>query len=99
MAFRLSQGGAAMIYHFQVRTPTHVLLTQAGDFTSLDDARVEASRRSGELLREHADQLWVDQDWQMDVTDERGLILFSILIAAIQSAATSPSKTQGPKAR
>jgi len=78
-----------MNFHFQVRTPTHVLLTEAADLPDLEDARVEAARRVGELLREHAALLWVDNDWQMDVTDDAGLILFVIYITAMKSPATN----------
>ena len=77
-----------MQFHFQVRTDTHVLLTQAASLDSLDEARIEAARRIGELLREHAGLLWRDEEWQMDVTDEAGLILFVIQVSAMLTAAT-----------
>ena len=78
-----------MLFHFQVRTETHVMLTQAAEFRSADDARVEAARRIGKLLHEHAGKLWADEQWQMDVTDDTGLILFVIVVSAMKSAATS----------
>jgi hypothetical protein len=31
-----------------------------------------------EVLRQAASEPWVDQDWQVEVTDERGLGLFSL---------------------
>jgi hypothetical protein len=43
--------------------------------------------RIGKLLTEHAQKLWVDEDWQMDVTDDTGLILFVINVGAMQSSA------------
>ena len=49
---------------------------------------MEAAKRIGQLLHQHAGQLWVDQDWQMDITDELGLILYVIKIAAMRSPAT-----------
>ena len=78
-----------MQFHFQVRTETHVLLTQAAELDSLDAARVEASQRIGDLLRRHAGQLWQDEEWQMDVTDGAGLILFVIQVSASRTAATN----------
>lgn len=84
-----------MIFHYQVRTETHVLLTEVVQLEHLDAARVEASRRVGRLLLEHAGQIWVDEEWQMDVTDEAGLILFVIHISAMLTAATTPAKTPG----
>jgi hypothetical protein len=52
------------------------------------EARVEAAKRIGLLLHAHASKLWVDEDWQMDVTDDTGVILFVITIGAMRSSAT-----------
>ena len=75
------------IFHFRVRTPTHVLITEGADLPDSTAARVEAAKRVGALLRDHAGQRWVDQDWEMDVTNETGLILYVIQISAVGSAA------------
>ena len=53
------------------------------------EARIEAAKRIGLLLHAHASKLWAHEDWQMDVTDDAGLILFVINICAMKSAATS----------
>ena len=76
-------------FHFQVRTETHVLLAEAADLPGATEARVEAARRVGDLLKAHAEQLWVDEDWHMAVTDGTGLILFVIQVSAMRSAATA----------
>jgi hypothetical protein len=65
------------------------MLTVAVDLRGGDEARVEAARRVGVLLQEHAAKLWADENWQMDVTDERGLILFVIYLQASKSPATN----------
>lgn len=52
-------------------------------------ARVEAAKRIGSLLHDHAGQLWADQDWQIDVTDRDGLILYVIQVSALKSATTN----------
>lgn len=75
-------------FHFEVRTPSHVLITEGAELTDSNAARVEAAKRIGALLHDHAGQIWVDQDWQMDVTDASGLILYGIQISAIRSSAT-----------
>ncbi len=77
-----------MQFHFQVRTGTQVMVTEVADLSDADDARIEAAKRIGLLLHAHAGKLWVDEDWQMDVTDEKGLVLFVINISAMRSAAT-----------
>ena len=76
-------------YNFEVRTPSHVMLTEGLELPDRTDARVEAAKRVGQLLHDHAGQLWVDQDWQMDVTDETGLILYVINVSAMRTAATT----------
>jgi hypothetical protein len=63
-------------YHFKVRTDSHVMLSEVVDLPNAEQARIEASRRVGALLTEHAGKIWADQNWQMDVTDNVGLILF-----------------------
>ena len=78
-------------YHFEVRTPSHVMITEGTELANSSAARVEAAKRIGELLHDHAGQIWVDQDWQMDVTDESGLILYVINVSAMRAPATSPS--------
>jgi hypothetical protein len=55
------------------------------DLTAL---RIELARFVGELLKDHAEQVWADEDWRVDVTDERGLILYVMEIQASDSAAT-----------
>jgi hypothetical protein len=81
-------------FHFQIRTETHVLLTEAANLSNTDEARIEAARRIGLLLHEHAGRLWADEDWQMDVTDDAGLILFVIQVSAMKSAATSDNRVR-----
>ena len=80
-------------YHFQVRTQSHVAFTATADLQGAQEARVEAARRIGALLDEHAHQIWVDEDWRLDVTDETGLILFTIQVSVMDSAATMGSKS------
>lgn len=47
------------------------------------------ARFIGELLKEHAQQIWLGQDWRVDVTDEAGLILYVMHVSATNPAATS----------
>ena len=47
------------------------------------------ARFVGELLKDHSTQIWVDEDWRVDVTDDSGLILFVMHISASNTAATN----------
>jgi hypothetical protein len=51
--------------------------------------RIEMARFVGELLRDHAELIWADEDWQVDVTDGAGLILYVIHVSAMKTSATS----------
>jgi hypothetical protein len=76
-------------FHFEVRTETHVMVTEGIELSNDAAARIEASCRIGELLRKHAGQIWIDQDWRMDVTDQNGLILYVIEVSAMKAPAGS----------
>jgi hypothetical protein len=75
-------------FYFAVRTDTHVLHADSVELQGTEEARVEAAKRVGDLLREHAAELWADEDWQMDVTNKAGLILFVINVSAHRTSAT-----------
>ncbi|WP_425265700.1 DUF6894 family protein [Terrihabitans rhizophilus] len=77
------------LFHFQVRTDTHVLATEPLELADTTAVRIEAAKRAGDLLRVHADQIWVDEDWRIDITDDAGLILFVLHISAHRTSATS----------
>jgi hypothetical protein len=75
-------------YNFEVRTQTDVLDTVVVELNDSSAARVEAVKGIGALLHEHAGKLWIDQNWQMDVTNESGPILYVIHVSAMRSTAT-----------
>ena len=92
LAGTAAKGGRLLwmpFFHFQVRTESHVLLTEGAELRGLDEARIEAARRVGDLLKEHAGQIWTDEDWRMDVTNGSGLILFVLSVSALKTSATS----------
>ncbi|MGZ8284345.1 MAG: DUF6894 family protein [Allosphingosinicella sp.] len=77
-------------YNIELRTADRVwetLAVERDDHTAL---RVEMARFVGQLLKDHAQQIWEDQDWRVDVTDEAGLILYVMHIDATDSAAATP---------
>ncbi|MCA1200173.1 hypothetical protein K9B35_19570 [Sphingomonas sp. R647] len=76
-------------YNINVRTDSHIGDTTRIEADDLTQLRVKMARFVGELLREYAELIWADQDWQVDVTNDRGLILYVISVSAMESAATS----------
>ena len=77
-------------YNIEVRTESHVADTTTVELEDLTKLRLEVARFVGELLRDHANQIWLDQDWRVDVTDETGLILFIMNVSAVDAPASPP---------
>lgn len=70
------------------------MMTEVADLQATEDARIEAAKRIGVLLTTHAGALWADEEWQMDVTDDTGLVLFVINVSAMRSSATMDVRTR-----
>jgi len=83
-------------YHFNVHDGTDLPDVEGTELPSLDHARREAVRYSGCLLRDHADAFWTGEEWRMDVTDERGLILFSLMFVATNAPSTGSPRDRRP---
>lgn len=49
-----------------------------------DGPRLDLAQFVGELLKDHAELIWVDKDWQVDVTDASGLILYVMHIRQLK---------------
>ena len=82
-------------YNIQLRSDTHVWVTETIDRENLEALRTEVATFVGELLRDHANQIWKDQDWRVDVTDASGLILYYMQISACETAATMSLPAKG----
>jgi hypothetical protein len=82
-------------FHFQVRTDTHVMLTEVSELRDSNEARLDAAKRIGQLLQQHAGNLWADESWQMDVTNDQGLVLFVIFVQALRSPGTADMDQNG----
>jgi hypothetical protein len=83
------------IYNINIRTSSHIADTVSVEKDSLTDLRLEMAQFVGELLKDHAAILWEDKDWQIDVSDNTGLILYVIHVSAIETAATSRLRSRG----
>ena len=60
------------------------------DLPNLNAARVEAVKAACTLLGDSPDDFWSSGgDWQMTVTDERGLTLFTLIFYAANAPAGS----------
>lgn len=78
------------IFNIELRSADRVWETLEVERDDIAALRIEMARFVGQLLRDHAEQVWLDQDWRVDVTDEAGLILYVMHISATDTAATMP---------
>ena len=75
-------------YYFHVRKDGRVPDTAGVDLSDLDEAQRRAATVMGEKLKSHPGGFWKDEEWHIEVTDNRGLILFTLFTTGMRSAAT-----------
>ena len=67
------------------------------EFTTLDEARLEAARYAGEVMRDHPRLIWMGEDFRVEVTDEDRLVMFTVIVVGVDSpAGASLSASQAP---
>jgi len=76
-------------YHLNIRTESHIADTLTIERDDHDALRIEMAKFVGQTLQDHAGQIWLDQDWQIDVSDASGLILYVLHVSAFRAAAAS----------
>ncbi|MGU3417012.1 DUF6894 family protein [Methylobacterium sp. D54C] len=79
-------------FYFNVHDGKSGLDALGTDLPDLATARTEAVRLAGEILRDEAQHIVHDDDWRLEVTDHRGLVLFQMAVLLIES----PVPSQGP---
>ena len=74
------------IYHFTVAgEPTG----EGIELESLQAARCEAVKLTGEIFCKGDESFWIEKDWRLNVTNDAGLILFSLFLTAIEAPVIS----------
>ena len=79
-------------YNLEIRTQSRVWETLGIESEDHTAVRIEVARFVGELLKDHARQIWVYEDCRVDVTDETGLILFVMHLFVTNMAAMAPPR-------
>jgi len=75
-------------YHFNVLDDVSMPDSEGQELTDLASARCEAVKLCGSLIRELDADFWDGEEWKMEVTNDRGLILFSLLFIAVKAPGT-----------
>jgi hypothetical protein len=76
-------------YFFNVRDGFVRIDHDGTELAGLVEARHAAMQISSELLKRDEHTFWDDPNWHIEVTDDRGLILFTLHISATESPATA----------
>jgi hypothetical protein len=71
-----------VIYHFNLHDGPALSGSDETELPNLPAARKEALRFVGSLLIDEPDAFWASDEWVLEVTDERGLVLFSLCLLA-----------------
>jgi hypothetical protein len=69
-------------YFFHVIDGRDIIDTDGTVFPGLGEARDEAIRTAGAILRDEGDQFWNGTEWQMNVTDAAGQSVFKLRFSA-----------------
>ena len=75
------------LYYFHSQTDSRVSDTDGVELASPLEARREAIRTCGELMRDCPEPFWGSRPWSVTVTDARGLILWEVSMDGVSSAA------------
>jgi hypothetical protein len=77
-------------YFFHVRDGFDLPDREGAEFSDLAVARLEAVRAAGKLLSNDADHFWNGREWIMTVTNEAGLVLFTLEFVATEAPVARP---------
>ena len=83
------------IYHFNCVDGARIPDTEGISLPDDQTAQVEAVRFAGEVLQSEPHMLWEKGQWRVEVTDAHGLLLFTVIMIAVDApkpthAAPSP---------
>ena len=73
-------------YFFNIQKDDHEPDRVGADLPDLAAAQVEAARMMGEDMRDYPALFLNDEEWQIAVSDERGLVLFTVYGSALGSS-------------
>lgn len=75
-------------FYFKVFDRRLMIDEEGTELTDVREALVEAVHLAGSLIRDDAESLAAGEDWRMEVTDERGLIIYRLDFSISKTAAS-----------
>ena len=73
-------------YFFHTETTTRFTDLEGAEFPTPNEARQEAIRTCAEMMRDSPDGFWGSRPWSVTVTNNAGLIFWSLSIDGYQGA-------------
>jgi hypothetical protein len=61
------------------------------DLPTLEKARLEAVRYAGEAMRDQPELAWKGEEFRVEVTDEKQLVLFTVIVIGVDAPAGGQS--------
>lgn len=62
---------------------------EGSEIGSSNEARAEAVRYAGEILRGHPALVWHGEDFRIEVTDDQRMLLFTVTVIGMDSPPTT----------
>jgi hypothetical protein len=78
-------------YFFHVIDGREIIDSEGSELADLKEARMEAIRLAGSILRDEGDKFWNGSEWHMNVTDASVLSVLKLCFAA-QDQGTTPEE-------
>ena len=75
-------------YYFHHQSHVRTTDKTGLEFDTPEEARHQAIRSAGELLRDAAEPFWGSRPYSVSVTDEAGLIMWEIYMDGVNAAAS-----------
>jgi hypothetical protein len=69
--------------------------TEGHELANLAEAKCEAVKLAGKVICDDADAFWDRGDWNMTVTNDEGLTLFSLTFFGTEAASADPKRRFG----
>ena len=76
-------------YFFHTQTETRSSDATGIEMRSHTEARAEAIRTCGEMMRDNPEAFWGSRPWNVTVTDASGLVLYEIMMDGTASPAAA----------
>lgn len=70
------------VFHFNIHDGEILPDPTGHELPDIASAKRQAIGMSGQMIRELGEEFWKGEEWQLEVTDDRGLVLFTLAFFA-----------------